>query len=179
MLAPEESIREVVKDCMDAWNKHDANAFASLFAKDADLTNWKGQGAAGRDAIERAHELSFATRFKTRHQTTENIKVRLIKPDVASVDIWWNMTGASDDSGQPRPPRAGDPQLDHYERGREVADQSHAQFGLDSDNPDKIAPVRQPHDGNGMTIELMPRSKAASLIALSMTQRGCFCLRIW
>ena len=92
---------------MDAWNKHDAKAFASLFAKDADLTNWKGQGAAGRDAIERAHELSFATRFKTSHQTTENIKVRLMKPDVASVDIWWNMTGASDDSGQPRPPRRG------------------------------------------------------------------------
>jgi len=107
MLAPEESIREVVKDCMDAWNKHDAKAFASLFAKDADLANWRGQGAAGRDAIERAHELSFATRFKTSHQTTENIKVRLMKPDVASVDIWWNMTGASDDSGQPRPPRRG------------------------------------------------------------------------
>ncbi|TMI21354.1 hypothetical protein E6H31_06080 [Candidatus Bathyarchaeota archaeon] len=66
---------------MDAWNKHDANAFASLFAKDAD--------------------------FKDSHQTTENIKVPLIKPDVASVNIWWNMTGASDDSGQPRPPRRG------------------------------------------------------------------------
>ncbi len=92
---------------MDAWNRHDAKAFASLFAKDADLTNWRGQGATGRDAIERAHELSFATRFKTSHQTTENIKVRLIKPDVASVDIWWNMTGALDESGQPRPPRRG------------------------------------------------------------------------
>jgi len=141
MLAPEESIREIVRDCMDAWNKHDAKAFASLFAKDADLTNWRGQGATGRDAIERAHVLSFATRFKTSHQTSENIKVRLIKPDVASVDIWWNMTGASDDSGQPRLSRRGI-QLDHDERGREVAGQSHAQFGLDGDNPDKIAPMR-------------------------------------
>jgi uncharacterized protein (TIGR02246 family) len=107
LLPPEESIREVVKNCMDAWNRHDAKAFASLFAIDADLMNWMGQGATGREAIERAHELSFATRFKTSHQTTDDIKVRLIKTDVASVDIWWNMTGALDGSGQPRPPRRG------------------------------------------------------------------------
>jgi uncharacterized protein (TIGR02246 family) len=107
LLSPEESIREVVKDCMDAWNKHDVKAFASLFAKDADFTSWMGQATTGRDAIEKYHEPLFATRFKTTHQTTENVKVRLIKPDVASVDIWWNMTGALDDSGQPRPPRRG------------------------------------------------------------------------
>ena len=107
MPLPEESIREVVKDCMDAWNKHDAKAFALLFAEDADFTNWTGQGATGRDAIERYHEPLFATRFKTSHQTTENIKVRLVKPDVASVDIWWNMTGAMNGSGQPRPSRRG------------------------------------------------------------------------
>ncbi|SRR6266487_1019127 len=107
MPLPEESIREVVKDCMDAWNKHDAKAFALLFAEDADFTNWTGQGATGRDAIERYHEPLFATRFKTSHQTTENIKVRLVKPDVASLDIWWNMTGAMDDSGQLRPSRRG------------------------------------------------------------------------
>ena len=105
MPLPEESVREVVKDCMDAWNKHDAKAFALLFAEDADFTNWTGQGATGRDAIERYHEPLFATRFKTSHQTTENIKVRLVKPDVASLDIWWNMTGAMDDSGQLRPSR--------------------------------------------------------------------------
>ena len=107
MLPPEESIREVVKDCMDAWNKHDAKAFGPLFAKDADFTNWMGQGATGRDAIEKYHEPFFATVFKVSHLTTENIKVRLIKPDVASVDIWWNLTGALDGSGQPRPPRRG------------------------------------------------------------------------
>src|SRR2546427_13275882 len=37
MLLPEESIREVVKDCMDAWNKHDAKALASLYAEDDQL----------------------------------------------------------------------------------------------------------------------------------------------
>ena|SRR2546428_14168952 len=107
MHIPEESIRGVVKDCMDAWNRHDAKSFASLFAEDADFTNWMGQGATGRDAIEKSHQPLFDTRFKTSHQTTENIKVRLIKPDVASVDIWWNMTGAVNGAGQPRPPRRG------------------------------------------------------------------------
>jgi len=107
MHIPEESIRGVVKDCMDAWNRHDAKSFASLFAEDADFTNWMGQGATGRDAIEKYHQPLFDTRFKTSHQTTENIKVRLIKPDVASVDTLWNMTGAVDGAGQPWPPRRG------------------------------------------------------------------------
>ena len=107
MHIPEESIRGVVKDCMDAWNRHDAKSFASLFAEDADFTNWMGQGATGRDAIEKYHQPLFDTRFKTSHQTTENIKVRLIKPDVASVDTLWNMTGAVNGAGQPRPPRRG------------------------------------------------------------------------
>ena len=42
MLLPEESIREVVKDCMDAWNKHDAKALASLYAEDGEFTSWVG-----------------------------------------------------------------------------------------------------------------------------------------
>jgi uncharacterized protein (TIGR02246 family) len=134
LLSPEESIREVVEECMHTWNKHDAKAFASLFAKDADFTNWMGQGATGRDAIEKYHEPLLATRFKTTRQATENIKVRLIKPDVASVDIWWNMTGALDDTGQPPTPETRHPELDHDQRGREMDDQSHAQSEPESDS---------------------------------------------
>ena len=56
MLPPEESIREVVKDCMNAWNKHDAKALASLYAKDGEFTSWMGQGTTGQGAIEKYHE---------------------------------------------------------------------------------------------------------------------------
>jgi len=29
----------------DAWGRHDAKAFAAVFAEDADFTNWRGIGA--------------------------------------------------------------------------------------------------------------------------------------
>ena len=41
---------------MNAWNKHDAKALASLYAKDGEFTSWMGQGTTGQDAIEKYHE---------------------------------------------------------------------------------------------------------------------------
>src|ERR1700683_840484 len=37
---------------MDAWNRHDAKSFASVFAEDGDSTNWRGTAAGGRSKIE-------------------------------------------------------------------------------------------------------------------------------
>jgi uncharacterized protein (TIGR02246 family) len=47
----EKAIRRLVADFMDAWNKHDAHAFAQTFAGDADFTNVRGVSAHGRKAI--------------------------------------------------------------------------------------------------------------------------------
>lgn len=105
--ADREAIRNVMDRFMDAWNRHDSKGFAAVFAEDADFTNWRGTGASGRAKIEEAHARPFATVFKSSHQKYTDIKTRFIRPDVAAVDVHWEMTGATDAQGNPRPDREG------------------------------------------------------------------------
>jgi uncharacterized protein (TIGR02246 family) len=105
--ADEHAIRAVMDRFMDAWNRHNAKAFAAVFAEDADFTNVRGNGASGRAKIEDFHAPMFATIFSKTHQEYTDIKTRLIRPDVASVDVHWKMTGAIDAEGNPRPEREG------------------------------------------------------------------------
>ena len=105
--ADEQAIRGVMDSFMDAWNRHDAKAFASLFSEDAGFTNVRGTGASGRLNIEQFHAPLFATIFKNSHQKYTDIKTRFIRPDVAAVDVHWEMTGATDPAGNPRPLREG------------------------------------------------------------------------
>lgn len=96
----DEEIRKVLASFIEAWNKHDAKAFSMVFAEDADFTNVRGTSAHGRTEVEKFHAPLFATRFKDTNQKMTNIKIRFIKPDVAAVDAWWEMTGAQGPDGQ-------------------------------------------------------------------------------
>jgi uncharacterized protein (TIGR02246 family) len=103
----EQAIRKLAAGFVDAWNKHDAHALAENFAEDADFTNVRGDSAHGRKAVEDFHAPVFATRFKNTHQTADDIKIRFLSSDIASVDIRWEMTGALEIDGTPIPIRKG------------------------------------------------------------------------
>ena len=103
----EELIKKVLTKFTDAWNKHDARAFSMVFAEDADFTNVVGKGATGRNEIEKFHAPMFSTKFKDTYQKIIKNKIRFIKPDVAAVDVWWEMTGIKGPEGQDMPPRKG------------------------------------------------------------------------
>ena len=103
----EEGIREALTGFVGAWNKHDAKAFSMVFAEDADFTNVVGMSAHGRADVEKFHAPMFATRFKDTNQKMTRTKIRFIKPDVAAVDAWWEMTGAKGPEGQDIPLRKG------------------------------------------------------------------------
>jgi uncharacterized protein (TIGR02246 family) len=105
--ADEQAIHGIMDSFMDAWNRHDAKAFAALFSEDADFTNVRGMGASGRSNIEQFHAPRFATTFKDSRQKYTGIKTRFIRPDVAAVDVHWEMTGATDQDGNPVPLRQG------------------------------------------------------------------------
>jgi uncharacterized protein (TIGR02246 family) len=106
-LVDTQQIHGVMNAFVDAWNRHDAKAFAAVFAEDADFTNWRGIGASGRSSIEAFHAPLFATIFKNSHQTLTDIKIRFVRADVAAVDVHWEMTGQTDAQGNPRPLRQG------------------------------------------------------------------------
>ena len=103
----ERRITAVVSEFQSAWNEHDARRFAMVFAEDAEFTNVAGRRARGRQEVERFHSPRFATTFKDSRLTIEAISIRHIREDVASVDAWWEMSGARTPQGNPRPQRKG------------------------------------------------------------------------
>ena len=103
----QQQIHGVLNGFVDAWNHHDAKAFAAVFSEDADFTNVRGVSASGRSNIEEFHAPIFATIFKNTHQTLTEVKIRFIRPDIAAVDVHWNMTGVTDPQGIARPDRNG------------------------------------------------------------------------
>lgn len=103
----EAAIRNVLAAFVEAWNKHDANAFSVVFAEDADFTNVRGMSAHGRTEVAKFHAPMFATSFKDSTQKIAESKIRFIKPDVAAVDARWEMTGAKTRDGQDIPLRKG------------------------------------------------------------------------
>jgi uncharacterized protein (TIGR02246 family) len=111
--APEGHVRDraaitrTVERFVDAWNQHDAHAFAAAFTEDADFTNVASTHAAGRANVEAFHAPMFASIFKDSHQTATVRSIRFLTPDLAAVDVDWQMTGAKFPNGLPRPLRKG------------------------------------------------------------------------
>jgi|CZKD01.1.fsa_nt_gi uncharacterized protein (TIGR02246 family) len=124
-----QAIAAVIDRFVDAGNRHDAKAFAAVFTEDADFTNWRGEGASGRAKIEEFHAPMFSTIFKNSHQRYMDIKTRFIRPDVAAVDVHWEMTGATDAQGNPRPDRRGLLSFVMAKECRRLADRGDAQPG--------------------------------------------------
>jgi uncharacterized protein (TIGR02246 family) len=106
--ADKAAINAVITDrFLAGWNTHDAHLFASAFAPDADFTNVRGVGASGRENIEQFHSQVFQKMFMQSHQTAEVKRIRFLKPDVAVVDVRWEMTGALSPHGASIPFRTG------------------------------------------------------------------------
>jgi uncharacterized protein (TIGR02246 family) len=101
------AIKGLVDSLVAAWNLHDAAAFAKSFAADADFTNVFGMYAKGREAIEQFHAPIFATMFKDSRLSATSIRVRFLRPEIAALDVSWDMVGARDPQGQEWPRRLG------------------------------------------------------------------------
>ena len=91
----------------DAWNRHDAQALAGLFAEESDFTDAWGVRAEGRSGVEEYYVPLFETTFRESRLMFEDVRIRFVRPDIAAVDVKWEMTGATDPAGNPRQPRKG------------------------------------------------------------------------
>ena len=105
--AARQAIDKIVSNMTAAWNQRDVAAFGAAFAEDAEFTNVFGMVQQGRPEIEALHTPLFKTIFKDTELIATETKVRMIRPDVAAVDVRWKMTGARNPMGEPWPEREG------------------------------------------------------------------------
>jgi uncharacterized protein (TIGR02246 family) len=95
------AIRQVVTNFVDAFNRHDAHAVSMCFAEDADFTNPQGIYKHGREQIEGRFASNFAGRLKHARRKVNVHRIRFLSPHIASVEIGWEMTGATTENGTP------------------------------------------------------------------------------
>lgn len=97
----------VVAAFADAWNRHDVDAFAELFAHDAEFVNVVGLWWKGRTEIKAAHAFAHATMFKASRLEMLEVSVRLPSPRVALARSRWRLEGHLGPDGSALPPREG------------------------------------------------------------------------
>ncbi|AXC11650.1 hypothetical protein ACPOL_2326 [Acidisarcina polymorpha] len=91
----EAQIQAIVQSESDAWNRGDAEAFASHYAEDGSFTNVIGQQLYGRQAFVAQHARIFSTIYKGSHNSFTIGKIKFLRPDVAVVDIDGVLNGAN------------------------------------------------------------------------------------
>jgi uncharacterized protein (TIGR02246 family) len=86
----------------------------SCAAPDADVTNVRGMTVRGRKAIEEFMRPLFEgdttkgnPSFKDAVHKVDEVRIRFLRPDVASVDLRWTQTGSKSPDGKDRGTRKG------------------------------------------------------------------------
>ena len=99
----ESGIRQVQVAQADAWNRHDATAYAALFTEDGDCVNVVGWWWKGRAQIESKLKAAFAFVFHESQLMVTDTSVRFLSPTIAVAHVSWTMTGAKTPPGIPEP----------------------------------------------------------------------------
>ena len=105
--ADESAIRELQAQQARAWNRHDATAYAALFAADGDVVNVLGWWWRGRAEIASKLTDAFAWVFRDSVLTITDVSVRLLDPVTAVAHVRWTLDGAKVPPGAAEPPRQG------------------------------------------------------------------------
>jgi uncharacterized protein (TIGR02246 family) len=101
------AIRELQSCQADAWNRHDARAYADLFTEEGDVVNVLGWWWRGRAEIRSKLTDAFAFVFRSSRLTITEVHVRVLTPGLAIAHVRWTMEGAKAPPGAPAPPREG------------------------------------------------------------------------
>ena len=101
------AIRELQARQEEAWNRHDAGAYADLFTEDGDVVNVLGWWWRGRTEIRSKLTEAFAFVFRDSRLTITEIHVRALDPHIAIAHVRWKLEGAKAPTGAPDPPRDG------------------------------------------------------------------------
>ena len=93
-MAPDEAaIQRLIDDLTDAWNRGDAEAFGARYRDDGTFTNVFGAFHFGREEFLRRHAEVFRGFLKSTTIDMAIRELRLVRPDVAVVDIDMKYSG--------------------------------------------------------------------------------------
>ena len=99
----EEAIKALMIQTTDAFNRHDAKAWAQFCTPDAQLVTVRGESMKGSAEIEKGLAAIFETRGRQARLRTLDVAVRFIRPDVALVHLTNEMSGVASADGQQQP----------------------------------------------------------------------------
>ena len=86
-MSDRDGIAALITAQESAWNRGDAAGFSAAVSADCVFTNIFGQVFIGREAFETQHARIFATIYKGSRVTLKIAHLRLLRPDVAAVDL--------------------------------------------------------------------------------------------
>jgi uncharacterized protein (TIGR02246 family) len=87
--AADAAIKQVLDTYTEAWNRYDSHALAMLFTEDCDYVVVGGGNTHGREALETMFARNFNSNLKNSTRTDSVRRMRLLTPDIASLDDYW------------------------------------------------------------------------------------------
>jgi uncharacterized protein (TIGR02246 family) len=114
----EAAIRALEVEQQEAWNRHEAKAYAGLFTEDGDCVNVVGWWWKGRAEIEKKLTEAYVYVFRESVLTVGEVTVRFLDPGSAIVHARWTMTGARTPQGLPTPQQGIQTQLVQKKAGK-------------------------------------------------------------
>ncbi len=84
-------VHEIVAKQAEAWNRHDAHAWAEAFTPDAEFVNIVGMLLEGREQIEKRHAELFATIFSRSRVAISTRKVLSFGATAALVETIYEL----------------------------------------------------------------------------------------
>ena len=114
----EAEIRNLQNRQQDAWNAHDAKAYAELFTQDGDVVNVVGWWWQGKAEIERKLTQAYKFVFRESILRIDDAHVRFLTPDIAVAHVLWSMSGAKTPPGMPEPRKGIEVQVLHRRDGK-------------------------------------------------------------
>ena len=92
-VAATAAVDQLVGEIAEAWNAGDARAYGARYCPDGTFTNTDGTLDLGRDEVVRTAEEAFRGVLAGTKFSTAVRKVRLVRPDVAVVDLDTRVSG--------------------------------------------------------------------------------------
>ena len=99
----EAAIRALQVRQAEAWNRHDAAAYARLFTNDGDVVNVVGWWWKGQAEIETKLKQAFTVVFAESTLTITEVSVKFLSTDIAIAHVSWTMKGAKTPPNIPEP----------------------------------------------------------------------------